>query len=559
MKDKKEKRPDFERIIKAIGDEVMSHIVIDSLEKSVDIEEIGNIFEKSLNQLERKDKGQYYTPREIVKYMVSCLKIDDSTLIIDPACGCGSFLLHIIEKLKSKNKTANYKNIYGVDRNSLAVKITRLSIAIKAGFKRELITFLQNNIRIGNSIVSYNYLDNLAFQWRREFPEVFKAGGFDIVIGNPPYVTLRTKEDFDQNESLYSQLIKGPVNAATLMIGRGLEILKPGGILAFVLPKTLLHVESYSRLREYLLKNTKIIEIFDLGLKFKDVRGEQIILIIKREKPFYEHEVQVRIIKDKSKSLFYQPRYKIPQGLFMKNNKMLIFDNMKYYFILDKIMSGKTELSKLVNGLIFRGLPIGGNSKYITREACNNSEIIIRGKSISKFKIKNIDYINKEKLYDFAESKINILRQKKIILQNIFSSESGIIAAYDNQGFLTLDTVTNIIINNDLLAKYILCLLHSKLINFYVMYGLYNSSRLTMHADRIYIGKIPVVENPKIEYLEQAINYVDDALNETVDYEIKKILRKIDVIVYKIYNLDSSEINLIERAVNRLISKKSRW
>jgi len=556
----KEKIEDFEKIIKlAISDEKIGNFILYSLERDIDIEKIGNIFEKSLEQLERKNKGQYYTPREIVDYIVSSLNINDKTNVIDPACGCGSFLLSIMERLKSKDEDHKYQNIYGVDLNPSAVNITRLSLIIKGGFKKELINLLEKNIKVGNSIVSNKNLDNLAFQWYKEFTDIFKTGGFDIVIGNPPYVTLRMMKDFDPKESLYSHLIKGPVNAATLMIGRGLEILKPGGILAFVLPKTILHVESYSRLRKYLLDNTKVIQIFDIGLKFRDVRGEQIILLVKKEKPTSEHKVEIRMVKDRYKSLFDQPTYKIKQSMFLKFNKILIFNDEEYYSLLDKIASGKTELSKFVNGLIFRGLPIGGNSSFITKEAHNNSEKIIRGKSISKFKIKNVLYINKEALNNFSEEKLTILKQKKIVLQNIFSSESGMIAAYDNQGLLSLDTVTNIIINDNILAKYILCLLNSKLINFYVMYGLYNRARLTMHTDRTYIGKIPIVANLKQEYLKKAIKYADDAIREERVDEIKKILRGIDEIVYKIYDLDANEINLVEKGVSQMLSTKSRW
>jgi len=559
MNDKK-KIQDIEKIIKlVIRDKKIRYFIFDFLKKGIPLEKIGNIFEKSLEQLERKNKGQYYTPREIVDYMVSCLNINEAKIVIDPACGCGSFLLSIMERLKSKDGNPKYENIYGVDLNSYAVNITRLSLIIKGGCKKELINLIKKNIKIGNSIVSNKYLDNLAFQWPREFSEIFKTGGFDIVIGNPPYVTLKRMKDFDPKESLYSHLIKGSVNAATLMIGRGLEILKPGGILAFVLPKTILHVESYSRLREYLLKNTKIIQIYDIGLKFKNVRGEQIILIIKKEKPTSDHEITIKMIEDKSKSLFNQPEYKIKQNLFLKFNKILIFSNEKYYFMLDKIMAGKTELSKLVNGLIFRGLPIGGNSPYITKEARNNSEKIIRGKSISKFKIRDVLYVNKEALDRFSDEKLTLLRQKKIVLQNIFSSESGIIAAYDTEGLLSLDTVTNIIVKNEIFAKYILSLLNSKLINFYIMYGLYNCSRLTMHADSAYIGKIPIVANPKKEYLKEVIKYVDKATREEGDDKIKEILRKIDEVVYKIYDLDQDEINLVESGVNQMLSTKSRW
>jgi methylase of polypeptide subunit release factors len=558
--DNKIKIQDLEKIVKpAISDEKVGYLILNSLNQGIDIEKVGNIFEKSLEQLERKNKGQYYTPREIVDYMLSCLDINDTTIVIDPACGCGSFLLSLIERLKSKDGNLKYENIYGVDLNPSAVNITRLSLLIKSRLNEGLINPFENNIKIGNSIVSNKSLDNFAFQWSEEFPEVFKAGGFDIVIGNPPYVTLRTMKDFDPKESLYSCLINGPVNAATLMIGRGLEILKPGGVLAFVLPKTVLHVESYSKLREYLLTNTEIIQIFDLGLKFKDVRGEQIILIIRKEKPKYEHNVEIRMVKDNSKSLSDQPTYKIKQSLFVKFNKIHIFDDERYYLLLDRMVTGKTELSKLVNGLIFRGLPLGTKSPYISKDASNNSERIIRGKSISKFKVRDVLYVNHTALDRFSEEKLTILHQKKIVLQNIFSSESGMIAAYDNQGLLSIDTVTNIVINNDTWAKYILCLLNSKLINFYVMYGLYNRSRLTMHTDRTYIGKIPVVANPKQEYLEKAIKYVDEAMREERDDKIKEILRKVDKIVYKIYDLNKDEINTVEIGVNQMLSTKSRW
>jgi len=552
---------DKEKVIKSqVSNWRIFKLVSNILRTGVNIEEIAYIFEKSIGQFDRKNKGQYYTPKEVVDYIVSYLDIDENTKVIDPACGCGSFLLTVLDKLLSKRENPNFGNIYGVDLNPTAVNITRLSLLIKGGFKKELVNLFEKNIKIGNSLTSNKDLDKLAFQWTTEFAEILKAGGFDCVVGNPPYVTLRVGQDFDPKESLYSSLIKGPVNAATLMIGRALEILKPGGTLAFVLPKTVLYVESYSRLREFLLKNTKLIQVFDLGLKFKDVRGEQIILIAKKEKPQSEHEVEIRILKDKSKPLFEQPVYKSKQNLFLKlNNKILFFENKRYYSVLDKITSGKIELSSLVDGLIFRGLPIGGNSLYIVGENRNGFEQIIRGKSITKFKIRNVLYINRQILSNVSKTKLALLRQKKIVLQNIFSMESGIIAALDDQGILSLDTVTNIIINDLQLAKYILALLNSKLINFFVIYGLYNRSRLTMHTDKAYIGRIPITNNPKKELLKKIIKYVDEALKEEESNKVKEIQRWIDEVVYNIYGLDSNEIKFIEEALQQVISKKSWW
>ena len=542
-----------------ISNERFSKYVVHSIEKGISVEKLGELFEKSLEQLERKDKGQFYTPREIVDYIISFLDIDQNSKILDPACGCGSFLLSVLEYFKRKNIKNGLKNIFGVDINESAVKITRLSLAIKFRFSEKTLKQLENQIKIGNSIVSNKKIDRLGFEWGNEFKDILNNGGFDFVVGNPPYVTLKKYKDFNPRESIYSLIIGGPVNAATLMIGRSLELLKEGGILAFVLPRTILYVDSYSNLRKYLLENTKILHIFDLGQKFKGVRGEQIILIVKKEKSKNQNnEIKIRIFKFRNKKLYEQPMLEIPQKIFSKFNKFLIFDKKEYYTILKKILENDISLNEYVNGQIFRGLPIGGSSRFISKKKIKDSEEVIRGKCISKFRIREILFISKKLLDKFNKKKLSELKKPKIILQNIFSTESGIIAAYEKKGIITLDTVTNIITKNEKEAKYLLGLLNSKLINFYIIYGLFNKSRLTMHADKSYLGNIPIVEASKKE-IERAVNYVDNAMRKIDENEIKAIIREIDKIVYKIYGLTNKEINLVEDGLKNILSKKSWW
>jgi len=546
---------DIKNVIKlAISDENIAKFILDALNKGIDIEQLGNLFEKSLEQLERKNKGQFYTPQEIVDYMVSYLNINSTKRIIDPACGCGSFLLSIMETIKEKESNPDFSNIYGIDINKNTVDITKLSLIIKSGFKKEYIELFDKNIIIGNSIVENKKIDSLAIDWKKTFYNVIENGGFDIIIGNPPYVTLKKGKEFDPNESIYRNIIRGPVNAATLMIGKGLEYLKKGGFLAFVLPKTILHVNSYSRLREYILNNTSIIHIFDLGLKFKDVRGEQIILILKNEKPSPDHLIEIKILKKPEKDLKHQPSYFVKQGIFRTfNNKILIFDDELCYSILQKIHSKGKRLYDIVNGQIFRGLPL--NNKVSTKPAEETDEKIIKGKSIVKFRIDSVGYVGKKDVEIINKKLLKRIKTKKIVMQNIFSSESGIIAAYDEEGLLTLDTVTNIIVQNDVVAKYLLGLLHSKLINFYVSFALFNRGRLTMHLDRSYIGEIPIADIKNIGYT--IIKLVEDAIN--VKQETKEVLKAIDNEVYKIYDLTNKEIRLIETEMNKLLSKKSRW
>ncbi len=545
---------DLKNLIKlAISDDNITKFILDALNRGINIEELGTLFEKSLEQLERKSRGQFYTPKEVVDYIVDYLNIDSTKKIIDPACGCGSFLLSIMEKIKENEKTPDYSNIFGIDINKNALDITKLSMLIKSDFTQENIKLIDKNIILGNSIIADKKIDPLAIDWKKTFHKVIESGGVDIFIGNPPYLTIK-KEDFDFN-SIYLNIVKGPVNTATLMVGRALEYLKKGGILAFVLPKTILHVNSYSKLREYIINNTSIIHIFDLGLKFKDVRGEQIILILKNEKPLPDHLIEIKILKNSEKNLKNQPSFFIKQSIFRSfNNKILILDNDLCYSILQKIQSKGKKLHNIVNGKIFRGLPL--NNKISMSQVETTDEKIIKGKFIKKFKIDKIGFVSRKDVEIINTNLLNKIKTKKIVMQNIFSSESGIIAAYDEEGILSLDTVTNIIVQNDILAKYLLGLLHSKLINFYVSYGLYNGGRLTMHLDSSYIGEIPIANVKSIDQYN-IIKLVENAIDG--NQETKEVLIAIDKEVYKIYDLTKEEIMIIETEMNKLLSKKSKW
>jgi len=129
--------------------------------------------------------------------------------ILDPACGSGAFLIEAFDQLHEvyqeaadrlyelrgsrslfdPDRTILEKNLYGVDLNEEAIQICRLSIWIKTAQRGKRLTDLDRTIRIGNSLVNDPDLDpRNAFDWKSAFPEVFADGGFDVVVGNPPYV-----------------------------------------------------------------------------------------------------------------------------------------------------------------------------------------------------------------------------------------------------------------------------------------------------------------------------------------------------------------------------------
>ena len=146
--------------------------------------------------------------------------------IIDPACGSGAFLITAFEFLLNYNKYLDDKifdlvgtsdlfsdrtkeilqnNIFGVDLNKESVEITKLSLWLKTADKNKTLASLENNIKCGNSLIDDPEIaGNLAFNWEKEFPEIFANGGFDIIVGNPPYVLCQPSNTSEQTLKFYN-------------------------------------------------------------------------------------------------------------------------------------------------------------------------------------------------------------------------------------------------------------------------------------------------------------------------------------------------------------------
>jgi hypothetical protein len=258
------------------------------------------------------------TPRQVAR-----LKI------LDPACGSGSFLIGAYQYLlewhryfyhedgPEKHKRQLYQgpggdwrlttderrrillnNIYGVDIDSQAVEVTKLALSLKVLegeneqtlirqlqlFQERALPDLGNNIKCGNSLVTSDfyeaaplftltseeqYLVN-AFDWDQEFPAIMAAGGFDAVIGNPPYVRIQAMKEWaapqvEYFKRKYRSASRGNYDLYAVFVERGLSLLNKSGRLGFILPNKLFNAEYGEPLRELMAAGGHVSAIVHFG------------------------------------------------------------------------------------------------------------------------------------------------------------------------------------------------------------------------------------------------------------------------------------------------------
>ena len=207
--------------------------------------------------------------------------------ICDPACGSGAFLNAALQFLMAEHKLLDEmeakitgsdiafqavensileNNLYGVDINEESVEIARLALWLRTAKPHRKLNSLNNNIKCGNSLISNPEIaGDKAFNWQSEFPQVFAKGGFDIVIGNPPYVQLQSMGEMSD---IYAQCGYEVYNKMgdlyCLFTERGYNLLKAGGYQSFIMPNKWMLVAYGKELRRF-MANTNLQQIVNFG------------------------------------------------------------------------------------------------------------------------------------------------------------------------------------------------------------------------------------------------------------------------------------------------------
>ncbi len=586
----------------------------------------------------RKAGGVYYTPQYIVDYIVENTlgkAIKNKTpkdvakiKIVDPACGSGSFLIGAYHYLlvwhttyykknpKKKNpitpqgnlNTAEKKrillnNIYGVDIDASAVEVTKLSLLLKCMegetqssishqlklFQERVLPTLDQNIKCGNSLVDMDYYDSQfefgeervinPFSWQQAFPNIFENGGFDFVIGNPPYVFTRDVDWSDEVKNYYWSKFEiskdndksrknqsGKINLYILFIIKSTELLNKNGRLSFIIPNGLLRTTTYDTARKFILERTSIERIVDLkeGV-FDGVTASTIIINLinnatKRDTLVIDAHCKIDGFIDESKTT------KIKQSNFLDNvsHAFSLYIKPEEQKIFKKLNRSNFYL-KDITSYIIEG--IVAHKEFISNKILTNEyKPMLEGKDIKMYQTNfggNYVLFDRKKIHR-ARPDYVWEADKKIVIQRISGGTSPLVSTIDKDKYLAFASTNLLLIKKEYVNQYpyelICALINSKLWNFYYCKNFTNGSNLTVNISKTFLEMLPLPKGANVQIIKDISSLVEQLLvlkkeiktatlaskTEQIRSKIEYTMDRINKLVYKLYGLNAAEIKLIE-------------
>jgi hypothetical protein len=539
------------------------------------------------------------TPRESLKLH-----------ILDPACGSGSFLIRAFERVCEHWQTAMMKdekmrrrqdcwiepdtrdihltsdlkrriltaNIYGVDIDPGAVEVTQLSLYLKMlegenrttlarerdlfGSDVALLPPLEANIKCGNSLIASDFsLDPhelirvKAFDWPIQFAEIMKGGGFDAVIGNPPY---GAELSLGERKYLQVRFASALTDTAALFLLLMQRVLKSAQRGSFIIPKPFLYSSNWRETRNALLD--ELLLVCDCGKVWHEVKLEQTVLVLCKSLKSASYTSAVR----REENICHLDE--IPKEFCAEFGFVLSNVLPSEIALAQKIKtSGKTLADVVTNqrGAMLQQQLVSSGGDYSA----------LGGKQIGRYFMSNL---SKGKVIKqaVADQKA-FVKPNAVLVQNIVAHIENptdhiqIIATTLLDGFsnyVILDTVNQLSVKKPWSSLFVTGILNSKMINWYTYRFIFARAIRTMHFDAPVTDRIPICEldltkSPDKSRHDALVKLVERMLGlmpklraakteqerATLQNAVTATDQQIDALVYDLYGLTPEEIKLVEK------------
>jgi hypothetical protein len=505
----------------------------------------------------------------------------------------------------SEKKKILLNSIFGVDIDSQAVEVTKLSLLLKVLegetsetlgqtykiFHERALPDLGNNIKCGNSLIGHEFFDDKdtnsinaeeyqrinPFDWKAEFPHIFsrKNSGFDIIIGNPPWGSHFEQEEHSYLVKRYPLVPTKTKDSYLYFVSKSLSILRASGAFGFIIPNTWLLINNAKEYRSNLL-SLDIREIIDYGdgvFKQATVESSTLVLV-KSKKP-----------KSSCKAVRFGKGVKVIDHIV---NKQIWMDDDYCRINVDMDRTAKQLLEKLHNkSNVFQkncsiiwgikpyqvgyGIPaqtkemVENRIYHATTQKSKQWKPLLVGSNIKRYKIyfTGDQFIKYGKWLMYPSNESLILSPKLLMRQ----TSSVIRACYDENQYYCQNSVF-IIHSSEINLKYLLGLLNSKLINFIYKLGNPQTGKVFAEIKPSVIKKLPIrtidfdntddkAKHDKMVKLVESMLDLHNKLSAAkvpdekirIQRQINTTDKKIDNLVYQLYNLTEEEIAIVKDKV----------
>ncbi len=511
----------------------------------------------------KRQSGVFYTPRPIVDFIVErtlgpvCAKGGPAKpRVLDPACGGGAFLLaayqYLLERVPARTVTDRRQvlldHVHGVDLDPQAAETTRLALVLRLleGIHHDelhrlrlapLLKQLERNIRVGNALHG--------FDWHAGFPNAMNAGGFHVVLGNPPFGASLTKHE---RLLLGRQYQAGTTDTAALLMLQAQRLTRPGGYCGLIVPKPFVYSSTWERVRERLLPELKTL--LDVGKAWKDVKLEQAVYVLKRGEQTAHYQC---VRRDGARFL---PLAKVVKDECRTFGLLVNDVGPEELALARKLRSSGVFLGHLVSNT--RGAML---QRQVTRHGAGRW--IIGGKQLACYRIVGA----KGRLPDDVVVPDNArVERGSLLVQNIVAHVQhpvdhiriiATLAGSEAGDIVILDTVNQLKNHSPLSSHFLLGVLLSRVVSWYVYRFIFGKAVRTMHFDGPVTNRIPL---PNLNLSQPNDRRRHDEVTRLVGALLRMPRRaphaprlaaaqeRLDALLYQLYRLSECAIALVERS-----------